>query len=118
MNTFTNRAVDRIRRAVRFVESNGRITPPPQATGAVPMGALVHVKSGGSAISAASSATQMSSGTGNLWYFDETGAGTDTGVSVTLWHKETGAAFPANTHGLAARAAHGYIIIYQVGACS
>ena len=118
VSMFTRRSIEKIVNAVRFVERNGRIASPPQSTGAVPMGALVHVKSGMTEIDAAPSVDQMSSGTGNLWYFDETGAGTDTEIEVTLWHKDTSAPFPAETHALASRAAHGYILIYQEGACA
>ena len=78
---------------------------------------LVHAKTGGSGLGAASSVTQMTSATVRIWIPDRTGALTDSGIDVTFWNKETGGAVSANTHIVMALGPCGYVCLWEVGAC-
>lgn len=114
----SRRGIEKIRAVVKWYESGQKDNPQTQASYPVPIGSIgVHVKIGGSAIGAATSATQMTSGSAELWKFDETGAGTATGVTVTVWNKETSGTISANAHCLALRVGHGYVILWELGAC-
>lgn len=101
----TKRVVDRVER--------GYYNPPPGSrkgrSGGGPLPYAIHIKTGGAGISAASSVTQMTSGTVAVWIADESGALSDSGDTETVWNKST-TALSANKHGIAVLTSTGYVV--------
>lgn len=68
-------------------------TPIPSAN---PEAVILEAKTGGSGIAVASSDTQMTSGTVEVWNCDSSGTLTDGLRTVTAWNKDTASAVGAN----------------------
>lgn len=109
MSYISKDGAKRVKRVVEQAEG-GYVNPPPtlsRTSGPLPY--AVHIKTGGSGISAASSVTQMTSGTVAVWNVDDAGALSDSGDTITVWNKAV-SAIAANKHGIAVLAIGGYVV--------
>jgi len=109
VNTISRDGAKRVKRVVDRVERSYFNPPQKGRKGAGPLPYAIHIKTGGSGISAASSVTQMTSGTVAVWIADESGALSDSGDTETVWNKST-TALSANKHGIAVLTSTGYVV--------
>jgi len=109
MAIISRRGAERLKRQLERAEQ-GRYNDPPATSGRpVQIGYALHFKTGGSGIGAATSVTQMTSGTVAVWEFGPTGAGVDSGLTVDVWNKAT-TSIAANKHGLAVMTCCGWVV--------
>lgn len=112
MGSISRDGAKRVKRVVERSEK-GYYNPPPgtrkTGRGSGPLPYAIHIKTGGPGISAASSVTQMTSGTVAVWIADESGALSDSGDTETVWNKST-TAISANKHGIAVLTSTGYVV--------
>jgi len=109
LGTISRKGAERLKRQLIRAETGKVNNPPIPASPGGPIGYGLFFKSSGSGVGAASSVTQMTSGTVAIWTFGPTGAGVDTGETTTVWNKAT-TAVPANTHGIAIMTCCGWTI--------
>ena len=109
MSNISRKGAQRIKRVVERVEREYYNPPPDQPGARRSQPYAIHIKTGGSGVGAASSVTQMTSGTVAIWNADDAGALSDSGDTETVWNKAT-TALAANKHGLAVLAIGGYVV--------
>lgn len=118
MSYISREGAERTKRVVEAAEAKYVNGPPLSPGASLATGVcLVHAKTGGSGIGAASSDTQMTSGTVEIMVPNITGALQPSGISVTCWNKETSGAVGNNKHILMALSPCGYVCLWEIGAC-
>jgi len=109
MSSISRRGAERLKRQLERAEGSRYNDPPVTSGRPVQIGYALHIKTGGSGVGAATSVTQMTSGVVAVWNFGPTGAGVDSGETVTVWNKST-TSIAANKHGLAVMTGCGYVV--------
>lgn len=117
MANISKRGAQRLRKQLERQERGFQNRPPSAST--FPLGTpgyFLHAVTN-SAVSAAPSTTQMSSGTASIMDVADDGSLTDSGDDIDFWHKETGGGIGSGKSILLAPSVGGYVAVYEVGSC-